>query len=259
MDWTRRVIYKKNPLLEVILQIKFPKILSINVNEPADFQEAIREEYPIYQAVVEDEHGFTIPVNGDMLFQPIIQRQQHKNHNFITEDTQYKINLTDGFIALSTSNYTRWEDMLSHFENPLRQFISIYRPAFFERVGLRYVDVFSRSKLGIQDKSWQELIEPAYLGAMYSLKENKIISSTTDVSYLLDNKVSQVKVHAGLGYVNDEPETVFIIDSDFIHAENIKISDFDLIIDYLHTAAGQFIRSAITETLHNAMKPRDLI
>lgn len=258
MDRAKRVIYEQNPLLEVILQVSFPKILSINAREPADFQDAIRAEYPVYRTVFEDEHMFTFSANENTLFPPIIQQQQHKNHEFITEDGQYKINLVDGFIALSTVNYTRWEDMLSHFENPMRQLLSIYRPAYFERVGLRYVDVFSRSKLGVQDKSWQELIEPVCLGAMCSLDENKIIANATDVSYLLDDGTSQVKVHAGLGNVRNDPEPVFIIDSDFIHVENIKTDDFYRIVDYLHSASGQFIRSAITETLHNAMKPEDL-
>ena len=36
-----RVIFQNNPLIEVILQFRFPTILSINSNEPVDFQEAI--------------------------------------------------------------------------------------------------------------------------------------------------------------------------------------------------------------------------
>jgi len=256
MNRTKRVIYEKNPLLEVIIQVRFPKILSINVKEPVDFQDAIRDKFPIYDVSLENEHEFTI--GEGMPFPSIIQQQQHKNHNFITEDRTYKVNLTDGFIAFSTVNYTRWEEMLSCFENPMQQLISIYRPAFFERVGLRYVDCFSRSKLGVQNRSWKELIEPAYLGAMCSLDEEKVVANTIDVSYMLDNGVSQAKIHAGLGNVNDDPETVFIIDSDFIHAQNIKPNEFNSIIDYLHTNAGNFIRSAITENLHEAMGPGDL-
>lgn len=258
MDRTKRVIYEKNPLMEVILQVKYPKILSINAREPADFQDAIRQVYPIYQNELENEHELALPAKGNILFPPIIQQQQHRNHNFISKDGQYKINLTDSFLALSTLSYTCWEDMLDHLANPLRRLIEIYRPAFFERVGLRYVDVFLRTKLGLQDRSWRELIEPAWLGAMSSLDESQVVASGLDVAYLLDDGISQAKIHTGLGNVNDDPESAFIIDSDFIHINNIEPSQFKEIAEYLHTAAGMFIRSAIKELLHEAMIPGDL-
>ena len=44
-----RCRYGKNQLTDVICQLRFPEILSINTNPPAQFQEAIRQEYPRYQ------------------------------------------------------------------------------------------------------------------------------------------------------------------------------------------------------------------
>ena len=43
-----RTQYRKAPAHEVICQLRFPTILSINTVEPADFQEAIREDFPRY-------------------------------------------------------------------------------------------------------------------------------------------------------------------------------------------------------------------
>ena len=62
------------------------------------------------------------------------------NYNFISEDGRWKLNLTQGFIALSTLSYTRWEDFATRLDRPLAQFIQLYQPAFFERIGLRYVN-----------------------------------------------------------------------------------------------------------------------
>lgn len=258
MDQLQRVIYQKNPLVEVILQVKFPTILSINAREPVDFQDAIRREYPIYQLALENEQEISIAVGGDGMLPSVVQKQQHKNHNFISEDGLYKVNLTSGFIAISTLNYTCWEDMLNRLKTPLEKFIEIYKPAFFERIGLRYIDAFSREKLGIQGKPWCELIQPKWLGALSSVEEGKVVHSGTDIEYFLDNDVSRVKVHAGLGNVNNDPEQVFIIDSDFIHIENVKVEEFEEIIGYLHDNSSQFIRTAITEVLHEAMLPGEL-
>ena len=41
-----RTHYRNAPAHEVICQLRFPSILTINSVEPADFQEAIRAECP---------------------------------------------------------------------------------------------------------------------------------------------------------------------------------------------------------------------
>ena len=41
-----RVHYNKPQLAEVICQLRFPTILSIGANDPAEFQEAIRGMFP---------------------------------------------------------------------------------------------------------------------------------------------------------------------------------------------------------------------
>lgn len=258
MDINKRVIYGKNPLVEVILQVKFPTILSINSNEPAAFQDAIRQEYPIYQLAIENQQAISVPVGGTAFFPQIIQQQQQKNHQFISADGEYKVNLTSGYISLSTLNYSRWEVMLSHFENPFKKFLELYYPPFLERVGLRYIDAFSREELGLNDKEWRDLIQPAWLGAIPTVEEKRVFSGGIDIEYLLDNDVSRVKVHAGLGNINGKPEQVYIIDSDFIHIDNVKTGDFFRIVEYLHDNSGRFIRSTITETLHLAMIPGEL-
>jgi uncharacterized protein (TIGR04255 family) len=46
----KRVIYEQSPRLEVIAQIRFPTILKITSQEPVDFQDSVRFEYPIFEA-----------------------------------------------------------------------------------------------------------------------------------------------------------------------------------------------------------------
>lgn len=56
----RHYRYGKGQLIEVICQLRFPTILSIDTREPADFQETIRAAFPRYQCQVEQAPG----VNG---------------------------------------------------------------------------------------------------------------------------------------------------------------------------------------------------
>src|SRR5689334_11739505 len=44
-----RVIFRNNPRVQVIAQLRFPTILSIGSVDPARFQELIRDEYPLYR------------------------------------------------------------------------------------------------------------------------------------------------------------------------------------------------------------------
>ena len=140
-----RVIYAKRQLVEVICQLRFPTILSIDTREPADFQETVREAFPRYQCQVE-----TIPgVNG-------APNRTINNHTFLSEDGGYKLSLTKDFIALSTMRYTHWEDFAARLDEPLGQFIKIYRPACFDRVGLRFVNAFSREQLDLAGRRLAE-------------------------------------------------------------------------------------------------------
>ena len=125
----RRYAYGKSQLIEVICQLRFPTILSIDTREPADFQETVRAAFPRYQCQVEKLPG----VNG-------APARTVNNHTFISEDGGYKLSLTKDFIALSTMRYTHWEDFAARLDEPLGQFIKIYRPNCFDRVGLCFCE-----------------------------------------------------------------------------------------------------------------------
>ena len=133
-----RCQYARPPLVEVICQFRFPAILSIGAKEPAEFQEAVRREFPKYMARQEQPAPKITGLGGP---NPKVEPQSPiTNYNFISADGAWKLNLTTGFIALSTLRYTRWEDFANRLDKPLAQFIQIYEPAFFERIGLRYVN-----------------------------------------------------------------------------------------------------------------------
>ena len=142
----RRYAYGRSQLIEVICQLRFPTILSIDTREPADFQETVRAAFPRYQCQVEKLPG----VNG-------APARTVNNHTFISEDGGYKLSLTKDFLALSTMRYTHWEDFAARLDEPLGQFIKIYRPNCFDRVGLRFVNAISREQLGLTGRRWNDL------------------------------------------------------------------------------------------------------
>lgn len=254
----KRVIFENNPLVEVILQFRFPTILSINANEPVDFQETIRQEYPIYQPGVENQQEIQIVAKNNMFLPSIVNKQQNKNYAFISMDGKYKINLTSSFISISTINYSRWEQFYQHFEGALRAFIEIYKPAFFERIGLRYVDAISKEKLGLQDKKWRDLINENWLGPLAICEDESVALSNSDSEFILEDGITRLKIHTGLGNLNNSSEKVFVVDTDFIYINNIDKNAYGDIVDQLHNHSKFFIEHVIKDELFQAMDPRDI-
>ncbi len=183
----RRYAYGKSQLIEVICQLRFPTILSIDTREPADFQETVRAAFPRYQCQVEKLPG----VNG-------APARTVNNHTFISEDGGYKLSLTKDFIALSTMRYTHWEDFAARLDEPLGQFIKIYRPNCFDRVGLRFVNAISREQLGLTGRRWNDLLQPPYLGILDEdgVDEASVAKCSVDVERKLD-ALAALKLHAG--------------------------------------------------------------
>ena len=154
-----RYTYSSSPLIETICQLRFPTILSIGSTVPAQFQEQVRSEFPRY--IAREEQQPPKVVNGKLEQVPPIT-----NYNFISTDGLWKINLTQNFIALSTLRYGHWEEFAQKLDKVLALFIQIYQPAFFERIGLRYVNAFSRKRLGLEGELWDDLINAPFIGVL---------------------------------------------------------------------------------------------
>jgi uncharacterized protein (TIGR04255 family) len=257
-----RVHYGKNQLVEVICQLRFPAILSIGAREPADFQESIRSMFPRYAAKQEQPApkitGLGTP--GAKLETPA----SVINYNFISADGKWKLNLTSCFISLSTVAYQSWEDFGAHFDLPLAQFIRIYQPAFFERLGLRYVNAFSRKELGLEGENWRSLITTPYLGLLSAedLDEKKAAKCALDVEMELDSS-SRVKIHAGPGLIKhsgpnakQDPELRFLLDMDLYMMGQLDPRMAAGGLETLHAHSTPLFQGAITDRLHTALEPK---
>ena len=141
-----RVTYRKNQLGEVICQLRFPEILVIGAKPPVEFQEAIRADYPGYSSRMEAPAPKVTGVPGNLSLQ---NQPAVVNYQFLSADGAWRVNLTAKFISLATSRYTSWEEFAAKLDKPLAAFIKIYKPAYFERIGLRYVNFISRKALEI--------------------------------------------------------------------------------------------------------------
>ena len=253
------IIYRYNQLGEVICQLRFPVILTIDSRPPAEFQELIRDAFPQFQSMKELPAPKIVGAPGNF---SLDSQPATINYQFTSADGKWRINLTNTFISLSCAQYKDWETFAGKLDKPLAAFIQVYKPAYFERVGLRYLNFISRKALCLEDVAFRELIQPAYLGVlgMDDFQESSALRSSVDAEFAISGGC-RVNIHAGPGFIKrpnlDDNELKFIFDQDLYMAGNIPVNYSAGSLQTLHSQAYGIFRSAITDQLHNAMDPTE--
>jgi uncharacterized protein (TIGR04255 family) len=248
-----RVIYKRNPLVEVVSQLQFPQILKIVNQDPVEFQDAIRADYPVLEI---SREVVVVDVGGDR--SPDTQRLNTVYH-FKSEDLQWQVSLSRNFVALTTKNYKRYEDLKQRFQKIVKVFEEIYKPSFYSRIGLRYQDLIIRSSLDLTGEDWAALI-PHYIAPELHLPEvaDAIIASTKTL--VMKIGAGQVAFRHGLVEARDPEqnliESAYLLDADFFSEERIAVGShvWELFDEY-NQSARQLFRWSITDRLHLAMEP----
>jgi len=252
-----RCILKNHQLAEVICQLRFPEILMISSKVPAEFQERIRVDYPQY-SVRKDAAAPKItgrPGNFSIENPPATI-----NYQFVSADGVWRVNLAGNFISLACTKYTCWEDFAKRLDKPLAAFIQTYKPAYFQRIGLRYLNFISRKDLDLDGVPYSQLISSAYLGPM--AEEDVIEQSATRCTVDAELAISggcRVKLHAGPGMIKRngqaDRQPRFIFDQDLYMSGNIPVNYSAGALETLHSQAYSIFRGAITDTLFDAMDP----
>jgi uncharacterized protein (TIGR04255 family) len=258
---SERVVYEKNPLTEVICQLRFPPILRIDAEPPVAFQERVRQQYPLYRDAVRQEITLgQLPKQiAQRLGEELGLRKTGMAHNFLSADSNWTVSLTREFLAVSTRSYKRWELFYEHLRLPLEALMEVYAPPFFTRLGLRYQNVIQRSVLGLPDTPWSELLKPYILGEL-SFPDLAAATTTSfrQTIFRLTEPGSQVRLLHGLAFFEDSGEQNYAIDSDFFTDQNTEPQSAANTLNPFNVQAGRLFRWCITNTLHEAMGPRPI-
>lgn len=259
---SERVLYKKNPLAEVICQLRFPTILRIGAGEPADFQDKIRKYYPIYGL---QEPSLELPQLTKELAAILGQINMpippgSATHRFYTKDSQRFISLSRDFLALVETKYERWESFREQLEKAESALKRVYEPAFYTRIGLRYRDIVSRRTLGLTNVEWQDLLKPYILAELGAKEVWAAIAKIQTRATIRISEVPQGQITLTHGLI--EPpgsgEECYVIDADFWVERKEGIDEAFEILDKFNRLAGRLFRWAITEKLHSAMQPQSI-
>jgi uncharacterized protein (TIGR04255 family) len=247
-----RVFYERAPLTQVICQFRYPSVLRIDSQPPADFQDRIRDRFPLLERV-QNQIPADLPPE---LIQAMGLATAAGNYSFISEDRISTLNLAADALSLVTTSYTTWEDFCALLMPALDALVEIYAPSFFQRVGLRYVNLINRSSLGLEGMSWRELLRPEVLGEL----------SVIEIEAFATEYARNIRVKApgdgcglffqhGLSKKKTTNELGYRLDFDFYRDEKTETKDAKSTVHSLNSMVGRAFRWCITSTLHESLGP----
>lgn len=253
-----RVFYKKTPLVEVLFQIRMPRILEIEHQLPVEFQKVVKNDFPILET--RTEQALVFDAQNPEASGP----QPHSTlYDFVSRDRNWKLTLGSQFFALSTTKYTSWEEFRGYSENAIGWVLKQYEPPLFTRIGLRYQDVINRNALELNDVLWKDLLSPAISGVLSNVMT--VDGEVRDFSTY--QTVAQFRIEGGnatlkhgLAKNKESQEVGYLIDGDYYTLDEIEpnLKKTLAILDDFHTYSGRVFRWAITERLHDAMGPEPI-
>lgn len=253
---TPRILYGKNPLDEVVCQLRFPDVLRISSSDPVDFQERIRLEYPYFVTAPPP-----IPTQGlppevaEQLLRMVGSKLPGKHYEFTTAERRPRtVSLTQNFVALTEHDYQEWSAFRSQLERVERALRESYQPAFYTRLGLLYKNVIDPVEIGLAGPPfWGDLIKEPFVGLVGSPQCKGAFESSFSESLirLEDDLGSKVLLQQGLGMktANNESRQVYIFSADFYVERKVEPDDVFPILDNYQKAAGNLFRWAVTDTL----------
>jgi uncharacterized protein (TIGR04255 family) len=247
-----RVIYGKNPLSEVVCQLRFPTILRVTSEIPAAFQERIRHAFPEYA----EELNPLAPTNlPPQLVQLLSGSSMAKRHRFSSNDGMTSVLLDGQSLTFVTTAYKAWEDFSALVFSTVDAFFEEYKPSSISRIGLRYQNAIPIPDVS-EEVPLQEYLREELLGVLVdSAWRGGTFEFAASVRCKLQHQDDKLLIQYGL-LQPEEQSDLFSLDFDYYIERETEPKDAADIIVRLHGYSGPAFRWAIRDRLHNSLEPR---
>ena len=196
-----------SPLNEVVCQVQFPPILQISEKPPTEFQDRVRNLFPLFEL----HHNFEFELSGVPNGQPLTSKTLPTIYRFATMDHASMISLNLQSCGFHTTDYAGWDSFSTNLRAVLDGVESIYQPASATRIGLRYVNLLTPEITGFSD-----------FEAVVRLVRPELIAPFTIPAFPVSEGLSRLVSEQGdqhlsliFGFVKDETaQRSFVIDLD---------------------------------------------
>lgn len=229
--------YRRNPLRQVIAQIRFQPILRIP-GEVAVYQDQVRQVFPSFRTKNERE----VRVN-------VGEFEVREEKYFLFSDSIGRIlSLTSSSMTLESPDYRSHNDFFERFNVGLKALVDSFEPIDATRIGLRYVNFVEKELIEKDLKkelSWHELIAPDFLHLPRDLVDEKETN--------FNNEIVSPVADAGkmfLRYGLRHQEQVFVFDMDrFLESDSFEVSQSTMLLESFSDQCSFLFGRFVTENL----------
>lgn len=245
---SERVEYARNPLAEVICQLRFPQQFTIDSSLPVDFQKKLSHKFPL----AETRQSFEFTLSEEESPRPT----KRTMYDFSSKDRNLTISLTSDFVAIVCRRYHRWSEFEESVKTAWDAARETYAVNLITRIGLRYRNVIDRENLNLGQSPWKDLIRPELLGFLASGSQDSDLVVEAATSHLINIDDGQLRLNSNLVRSNDQQRLAFLIDSDFFCEEPID-GESDVYLERLrkyNIEAGRLFRWAAKDALREQLQ-----
>jgi uncharacterized protein (TIGR04255 family) len=219
----------RSPLTEVVCQVRFPPILKIPETKPVDFQEQVRERFPEFET--EQRVMFQVDISSGGQLPPAGPHPVSKVYKFVSPRRRAStVILAENFFALSTTRYIVWEEFAKDLALVTSAFMAVYKPAYSDRIGLRYVNVLDPERLALSSLSEVvDLVQPALTCAFQTTAWQEPEEMINHL--LLEDGDARLALRYGI--VEKDEKASFALDFDYFQ-ENQELPLIDVVARCTH-------------------------
>jgi len=232
---TPSVVYQNTPLVDVTCQLTYPPNLKISAAPPVGFQEKIKALFPLFSLT-----------------------QDKSAYNFLSTNQRWQLVLGKGALTLVARQYDGWENFTKYLQTAMAALEKEYPPEFLLRIGLRFRNIIRKSALGVTDLEWNQLLQDKWTGDLaWAGTAGEMKATHSEVLMGLNGEKDLVCIRHGLVPIAQPVQEMgYLIDHDFFMDGQHSLVDVKTKLNDYHQSAQRFFKLWVTDTLHQAMKPK---
>lgn len=268
VDWLhaeapKREVYRQSPLALALCQVRFTTRFGLADTIVGAFQEALESKYPY----PEQQQIASIQFSG-MAGQVSVQAPTPgMQWQFVDDTGDWTVSLTSDFVTLETRAYENFNDFLERLRWVLEAIVSIVKPGFGRRIGLRYINEIQSA-----ERDWAKMIRPEILGPLSVDPIRKNCDQAMQVVSLRFEDVQATLQHGQFptgSTVMAKPGTppgkdpFYLLDIDmyqeFGPPRSLRMDAASICryIDRYHETIGELFRWATTDKYRSSLGERD--
>lgn len=239
---------KRPPLSEVICQVKFPLSLRIAKDMPVEFQEAVRARFPVLAV----EHGVVLRSESSLVTDGPLIEKAPKLYRFKSQNSSSMITLAPDFFALSTNEYSHWQDFQQDFRFAEGKVREIFHPTLTTRVGLRFVNQITGKNSGC--KSLAEFLN-LFRAELTCLIRSDAWSEPEETITRLVLPDGRARLALRFGFSREGKHPVFLLDFDYFDEQTYEFKGLDKRIERYHAEIYRAFRWCLKDAALARFEP----